>query len=172
MPTVTGDVINYPAKGYRARIPSGWNFQPNAVRAEEFAPDYLIRPETVDGVQANIIITCEQLVGEARQLTLDQFVENKTTRAIRLGATDDAERPATTVGGAPVRVLQYSRVLNNTPIVRRDMLFLHDDCAWQFAYTVSPGLADSLQSDVDAFASSFEFIDRNGQGAPGASRHR
>jgi hypothetical protein len=45
-------------------------------------------------------------------------------------------------------------------IARRDLVFVHDGCAWEIAYTAAPGTIEEFQPSVDALVASFKFIAR------------
>jgi hypothetical protein len=156
-PTIDGGSVNFPAKGYRLEIPPGWEYEANAVRSDEITPDFLIFPEEIDGVQANVTVTCEILRGDAKAITLDEFVENKASRAQELNATDIVAEAGPDIEGVATKLLTYNRVVGTTAIVRRDLLFVNDDCAWQLAYTAAPSSVERFQPDVNALISSFGF---------------
>jgi len=160
-PTVVGSTVIFPAKGYQLEIPSGWSFEENAVRSQEIEPDFLIHPETVDGVQANIVVSCERLVGEARTITLDQFFENKASRAQRLGATGLTRLDQITVAGVHAEVLQYERAVGEIAAVRQDVLFIDGDCAWQLAFTAAKSTLERFKPDFEFMLRSFSLIERD-----------
>jgi hypothetical protein len=159
LPTVTGDAVTFPAKGYALTIPAGWTYEPNVTRSETISPDLLISQETIDDVQASVTITCERVPADISDFTLANFFDNKAERAQTVGATDLAEDEERTIAGVPARVLRYNRVVDPTTIARQDFLFLHGDCAWQLAFTSAPSATETLQPTIDALVSSFQFVD-------------
>lgn len=157
-PTIEGASVTFPAKGYRIEVPADWEFEANAVRSEEITPDFLIHPDEIDGVQASVVLSCEVLRGEATEITLEQFFDNKAARAQQVGATDIVEGAEVLVDGVEARLLEYKRVVGGISIVRRDLLFVSEGCAWQIAYTSAPSTRERFQPDVDAFVASFSFV--------------
>jgi hypothetical protein len=166
-PTVVGNVVVFTEKGYRMEIPDGWTFEPNLVSTPSGSPDSVIAPNSVDGVQANVVITCEP-TGPGGT-TVDEYFDIKAERAQRLGATQLAELDPMTVDGEEARVLGYQRTLDEanqqgTPtgrqvtIARRDVLFIHEGCAWQIAYTAAPGTVEEFAPQFQAFVTSFKFV--------------
>jgi len=164
-PTIDGSAFNFPDRGYAAVIPDGWHANPNSLLAGPQAVDTFFSPDTVEGVQSNISITCEDNPDGTGS---DQFVENKLKTIAALGGKDVSAARPVTVGGQQAQELSYTLDRGGTAIVKTDVLFATARCGWTIALASAPSVQPQNAAIFDRFLQTFKLVDGAATPAPGA----
>ena len=154
-PTIDGNTFNFPARGYAATIPDGWHANPNSVLAGAQQVDTFFGTETIDGVQSNISVSCEE---NPDNVPTDPFVTQHVTLLQKLGATEVHSLGTVTVSGVTAQKISYSLARGTTKINKIDVMFTTPACAWTLAAAAAPSVADKNAPTFDAFVQSFRLL--------------
>jgi hypothetical protein len=153
-PTITGNLFEFPERGYSVEFPEGWTPEPNFLPGPDFSVDAFFSPDEVRGIQPNISVTCETV---PEGTTLQQYFDGKNdvTRQVTHLEPDVRSRE---VGGLAAMVSHYARADSNPPLEKSEAVFISDRCGWSIAMTVPLG-GDTEYADVfEAFLDSFTLL--------------
>jgi hypothetical protein len=141
--------------GYVAEFPAGWRADDNAIDFGDLVTDAFFSPETVDGVQTSLSVTCDRLHGES--VSLEQFGAENQNTALELAAIDYRQQESDVrISDLATRHVTYRLERNDITLKKSEYLFVDEQCAWSITLTM-PGSADaSAEALLDAFISSFE----------------
>ncbi|TAK72824.1 MAG: hypothetical protein EPO22_00255, partial [Dehalococcoidia bacterium] len=134
-PTITGNQLNYPAHGFAAAIPDGWHANPGGIVAGLTKIDTFFSAATVDGVQANISVTCE---GDPAGVTTEDFVTNRLATITKRSATDLMRLDPMTVAGQQAQVASYTITRDQLVVRQYDVMFVTPKCAWTIELATAP----------------------------------
>ncbi len=155
-PTIAGSRYYFPARGYEALIPDGWHSDANTVVAGPLKVDTFFSPGEVDGVQANVSVSCEENPSGA---STEQYVENRLETLHQLAATDVKELGSISVSGVEGQMVSYTLVRGQTTIRKTDVMVVASRCAWLLALATAPSEENQVRDVFDRFLASFRLID-------------
>ena len=155
-PTIVGSQYFFPARGYEALIPDGWNSDANIVVAGPLKIDGFFSPDEVDGVQANISVSCEENPSGA---STEQYVENRLGTLQELASTDLKTLGSVSVGGVQGQTVSYTLTRGPTTIRKIDVMVVTSTCAWTVALAAAPSEETQNREVLDRFLESFHLID-------------
>ena len=153
-PIITDSQFDFPAKGYRVRIPEGWTPRPNFFLSLDLSTDGFFGPSADGGVQPNIAVTCESVT---RGTTLDQYVAGKVNLVQGLSGKSLEPQPRQVAGGGAF-VLEYSPQGTPPAVDRTDVIFVTEKCGWTVGLTVPAGQRAAYQTVLDEFLASFRLL--------------
>ncbi len=154
-PTITGSELNYPAHGYAAVIPDGWHANPGGIVAGVTKIDTFFSPAAVDGVQANISVTCE---GDPAGISTDDFVTNRLATIAKRSATDLKRLDPVTIAGQQAQVASYTITRDQLVVRQLDVMFVTPSCAWTIALASAPSAENDSKAIFDRFLQSFRLL--------------
>jgi hypothetical protein len=155
-PTIDGNTFTFPARGYAAVIPDGWHANPNSLLAGAQTVDTFFAADTVDGVQSNISVTCEE---NPDNVQTAQFLQNRLATLGRLAAKNLQDLGTTTVAGVPAEKFTYTLERGTTTIQKVDVNFATSKCGWTLAVASAPSTDAQNRTAFDSFLQSFKLLD-------------
>lgn len=153
-PTITGNLLEFEAKGYSVRFPEGWTPQPNFLPAPDISVDAFFAPEEIGGIQPNIAVTCEAL---QENVTLQEYFDAKLD-IVRQVTQLEPEVSSREVSGQEALVSSYTREESDTPLQKTEVVFLTEKCGFGIALTVPAGQGGDYQQQFDEFLGSFNVL--------------
>jgi hypothetical protein len=153
--TIEGDSFIFPARGYAATIPDGWHANPNSLLAGPQTLDTFFSNDTVEGVQSNISVTCED---NQTHIGTDAFVQKRTVTLTSLGATDIQPLAPPTIAGVPAVEVTYTLQRNTLTIRKIDAMFAAQMCLWTLASASAPSVASDTADRFAQFIKSFQLL--------------
>lgn len=162
-PTITGNQLNYPAHGFAAVIPDGWHANPGGIVAGLTKIDTFFSPAAIDGIQANVSVTCE---GDPAGLTTDDFVANRLLTITKRSATDLKRLDAVTVAGQQGQAVSYTITRDQLVVRQYDVMFVTPLCAWTIALATSPSTENDNKPIFDRFLQSFKLVSGGASNTP------
>lgn len=152
-PTVIGQDVSFPSKGYSARIPQGWTFDPNAIVFGNLSSDLFLAPAGADPVQASIAVTCETIPAA---LSLQEYVEAKTATLEELTGSELTPRTVQ-VSGQEASQVEYGQTREDITLSRRDVITVEDECAWSISLSAPGGQLADYEDVFNSFLAEFVF---------------
>jgi len=157
-PTIEENRYFFPARGYEALIPEGWQSDANSLVAGSLKVDSFYASGEVDGVQGNISVTCEE---NPSGVSTEQYVQNRLATLRQLAVADLKTLGTVTVGGAQGQMVSYTLTRGDTIVRKIDVMVTASKCAWTLALATAPS-EESYNRDVfDRFLESFRLIDES-----------
>jgi hypothetical protein len=153
-PTITGNLFEYPERGYSVEFPDGWTPQPNFLPAADFSVDAFFAPDEVNGIQPNISVTCE---APPEGMSLQDYF-NKKVDVIRQVVKVEPDVRSRQVSGQEAMISDYSREKDEPKLEKMEAVFITDKCAWSIAMTVPSGGGTTYQDMFNAFLDSFTLL--------------
>ena len=154
-PTIDGSRFTFPARGYASVIPDGWHANPNSLLAGAQTVDTFFSVDTVDGVQANISVTCEK---NDANVPTEQFVTTRLATLAALSAIDVKMLGAVTVAGVQGQKVSYTLVRDAKTLRKTDVMFATARCGWTLALATAPAAETQHQDLFERFLQSFSLI--------------
>jgi hypothetical protein len=154
-PTIDGSTFFFPGRGYAAVIPDGWHANPNSLLAGPQLVDTFFSPDTVDGVQSNISVTCEL---NPSNVTTQEFYDTRVATLGKLGAGDVKVLGGSTVAGVAAQGIAYALTRDKITIAKVDLMFATPRCAWTVALASAPSAAGTNTALFDQFLQSFKLL--------------
>lgn len=155
-PTIVGNQLNYPAHGYAAVIPDGWHANPGGIVAGLTKIDtFFSAPPPIDGVQANVSVTCE---GDPAGISTDDFVTNHLATLAKRSAIDLKRLDPVVVDGQRTELASYTITREEITVRQYDAMFVTPSCAWTIALATSASREDESKAIFFQFLQSFRLI--------------
>ena len=164
-PTIDGSSFVFPDRGYASAIPDGWHANPNSLLAGPQQVDTFFSPDTVDGVQSNISVTCEENLSD---VTTQAFFDQRTATLGKLGAANVQQLGGSTVSGVDAQGIAYTLTRDDIIIAKVDLMFATPRCAWTLALASAPSLAPQNATVFEQFVQSFKLLAAAATPVPGA----
>ena len=156
VPTVTGNLFDYPARGYGVEMPEGWTADADFLSGAGFATDAFFSPEAEEaGVKANISVTVQR--GEP-DVDAEAYLELKT-ELIRRMALDEPRLNQRDVGGFQATVAEYEPKTEGVRVEKTDVFFFRDPYVWTITLTVPAGQRAQYQDIFDRFLASYHVVE-------------
>jgi hypothetical protein len=162
-PTVVGSSIHYPAHGYDAVMPEGWHSNAGGIVAGLTKIDTFFSAAPVDGVQANLSVTCE---GDPGAVSTDEFATNRVATITKRGATDLKSLDPVTVAGQQAQVVSYTITRDQLVVRQYDAMFVTPACAWTIGLATAPSAEAANKPLFDQFLQSFKLLNRGASTTP------
>jgi len=154
-PTVVGTSVVFTAKGYELELPTGWIPDWNFVRTSEVPLDVLFAPDTVDGVQASVLIEC----GMPMPPSLDVFAANRTETIRELDRAEPLRADSTMLSGERAITLVWETTRGAVTTGRREILAVQGGCGWSLSLTLPPSARLQYEATFSALLASFRFLE-------------
>lgn len=152
--TIEGTRFSDPI-GYVAEFPAGWRADDNAIDFGDLVTDAFFSPDTVDGVQTSLSVTCDRLNGAT--VSLEQFGAENQNTALELAAIDYQQRETDVrISDRPTRYVRYSLERSDITIKKSEYLFVDDQCAWSITLTTAGSVDESAEALLNAFIADFQ----------------
>ena len=154
-PTVTGNRLESPSKGYAVQFPEGWSVVSNVVAYDGLTADAFFAPNEIAGLQPNIAVSREDL---SDTLSPETYVETKVKTARGLGAQNLEVTSGSSVAGREASIMNYGLVRDSVQLEKRDVVFVDDGHGWVITLTVPSGQGASFYPLFDQFLGSFKLL--------------
>ncbi len=154
-PTIVGNQLNYPAHGFAAVIPDGWHANPGGIVAGSTKIDTFFSAAAVDGVQANVSVTCE---GDPAGVSTDDFVTNRLATITKRSGTDLKKLDPVTVDGQQAQLASYAITRDQLTVRQYDAMFVTPSCAWTIALATAPSGENENKAIFFKFLESFRLL--------------
>jgi hypothetical protein len=155
LPTITGNHVEYPSKGYSVEFPEGWTVDSNVLTYGGVTADAFFAPEEVAGVQASISVSREDL---SDVLSPETYLEEKVKTVQAIGAEGLDVRGGSTVAGREASILNYGLTRDSVRLEKRDVIFVGGGHGWVITLTIPAGQGETFYPLFDAFLGSFELL--------------
>jgi len=160
LPTVDGNNVTSPGKGYAVRYPDGWeprfNFAITPLQRVDayFAPDPDGDPEV--GVRANIAVTCDTIPDGT---LLDDYFARKRDLIRSVAGIEPPDAAQITVAGAPAMRVEYNEPQAQGDDLRKvDTYLVKGRCGYNISLTAEQPAVAGLIGAYDAFLESFTLL--------------
>lgn len=154
-PTITGNRVESPSKGYSVEFPQGWTVDSNVLAYGGVTADAFFAPEEVAGVQPSISVSREDL---SEALSPETYLEEKVKTAQAVGAEGLDVKGGSTVAGREASILNYGLTRDSVQMEKRDVVFVDDGHGWVITLTIPHGQGATFYPLFDAFLGSFELL--------------
>ena len=154
-PTITGNHVEYPSKGYGVEFPQGWTVDSNVLTYAGVTADAFFAPEEIAGVQPSISVSREDL---SEALSPETYQQEKVKTAQAIGAEGLDVQGGTTVAGREASILNYSLTRDSVRLEKRDVIFVGGGHGWVITLTIPAGQGETFYPLFDAFLGSFELL--------------
>lgn len=153
-PTIVGNEIVFPDKGYKAAIPEGWSVDANILRQGRVTYDGFFGPEEIEGVQPSLTVAREELEDT---LDLSAYVDLNLTTISALVGADVTVSGSVEVAGQQSSFVDYAR---KEPVAldRRDVIFVDKNLGWTISLTTPGGQRDTFLPILNDFLASFQLL--------------
>jgi len=157
-PTIVGNEIVFPDKGYKALIPEGWTADANMLRQGRVTYDGFVDPEKIQGVQPNITVAREELQDK---LDSSAYVDLKLKTISALVGADVTVSGSVEVAGQQSSFVDYA---HKVPVAfdKRDVIFVDNDVGWTITLTTPGGQRDTFLPILNDFLASFQLLGAGG----------
>jgi hypothetical protein len=153
-PVISGDLFQYPERGYSVRIPQGWTAEANYLASPYEAIDLFKGP--LGAVQPNISVTCYPLPPGT---TPEKFFQDYTD-VIKAGSGGaQVQTQPLQVSGVDARRADYTVHADPTTVVDKvEVFFMNSRCGWAIALVSPGGQLATYQPVLDQFLASFQLL--------------
>ena len=155
LPTITGNLLESPAKGYSVQFPEGWTADSNALSFGGMTTDIFFATEEIAGVQPNIAVSREEI---SDALSPETYLETKIRTVQGLGAQNLDVKSGSTVAGREAAIMNYGLTRDNVQVEKREVVFVDDGHGWSIALTIPTGQGATYYPLFDAFLGSFKLL--------------
>ena len=152
--TIIGDLFESQTKGYGVRFPEGWTADADYLAGTGFSVDAFFAPEEVGGVRPNVAVTCETL---SEAMELRAYLDKKIEVAART-AQVEPEISSLQVAGQEALMSRFTREAAEVPLVRNEVVFFSDRCAWSVALTAPLGEETDYEELFRSILESFRLL--------------
>ena len=154
-PTITGNHVEDPSKGYGVEFPQGWTVDSNVLTYAGVTADAFFAPEEIAGVQPSISVSREDL---SEVLSPEIYLEEKVKTAQAIGAEGLDVKGGSTVAGRDASILNYGLTRDSIRLEKRDVVFVGGGHGWVITLTIPAGQGETFYPLFDAFLGSFELL--------------
>jgi hypothetical protein len=153
-PVISGDLFEYPERGYSVQIPQGWTAEPNFVASPSVQIDVFFGP--LEGsVQPNISVACQPL---PQGTTAEKYFQDKMDLIRALAGTEVEAQPVQVSGVDARRATYTSPGQAQAGLDKVEVYFINAHCGWSIALVVPQGQAATYDPVLDAFIGSFKLL--------------
>jgi len=154
-PTITGNHVEYPSKGYSVEFPEGWTVDSNVLAYAGVTADAFFAPEEVAGLQPSISVSREDL---SEALSPETYLQEKVKTAQAVGAEGLDVQGGSTVAGREASILNYGLTRDSVRLEKREVIFVGSGHGWVITLTIPPGQGETFYPLLEAFLGSFELL--------------
>ena len=153
-PVISGDLFQYPERGYSVRIPQGWTAEANYLASPYQAIDLFKGPP--GAVQPNISVTCYPLPAGT---TPEKFFQDYTdVIAAGAGGVQVQTQPLQVSGVDAQQAVYTVHVDPTTALDKVEVFFMNSRCGWAIALVSPGGQLATFQPVLDQFLASFQLL--------------
>jgi hypothetical protein len=157
LPTVTGNTVVSPAKGYSITFPADWQTRFNLVTSPTQRADSYFAPESAGlTINTNITVVCETTADGAAPA---DFIERRIATITQLtgGSPQLSDVTVASRQGQRADYTQTSTAAN-LELAKSDVYVLGDDCGYTITLTADPSKRDEYQDEFQAMVDSFTIL--------------
>jgi hypothetical protein len=160
-PTLDGNTLTSPGKGYRATFPDTWTVRPayGSIGGEALDVAFLNEDEEAGPVRPTMSIGCRPIDGP---VDLEEFTRSRVSGLIELRVSEP-DLSSRVVAGTSAMVVSYQRELvgeeGRDTIRQQEVYLVGERCIFNISLLTSPEEMERFSQDFEEMLSTFELID-------------